>query len=190
MNQLFSMSTPLQNMLIQNENSHIKQAVIVLAAAALLAVASQISIPMQPIPLTFQSATVALIGIALGAKRGTYAIATYLVAGICGLPVFANFTFGPSVLFGPSAGYLIGFLPGAFVAGYLAEHGFARHVISSLAAALTAAICIFSLGVCVLATMTGWHNAVALGLMPFILSEPFKLLAVAAVAPRFWKKDE
>lgn len=188
MNSLFSMSTPLQNILVQKENNHIKQSVIVIAAALLLAVASQISIPLQPIPLTFQSATVAFIGIALGAKRGSYAIATYLLAGICGLPVFANFSFGPSALLGPSAGYLIGFLPGAYVAGYLAERGFARHAISSFVAALAAVTCIFGLGVAVLATFIGWHSALALGLMPFVVSEPFKLLAVALVAPRFWKK--
>lgn len=189
MNPLFSMSTPLQSTLFSANNSYIKQLLIVLAGAILLAIASQISIPLQPIPLTFQSATVAFIGMALGARKGTYAVAAYLMAGFCGMPVFANFAFGPSALFGPSAGFLFGFLPGAFVAGYLAESGFARHRIASFVAALAAVSCIFGLGVAVLATTVGWHNAVTFGLMPFIGSEPFKLLAVAFVAPRFWKKN-
>src|SRR5690242_8292142 len=100
-----------------------KEFTIVLGAALFLALASQISIPLQPVPLTFQSVTVLLIGMALGPRLGGYAIAMYFIAGCLGLPVFANFSFGPQVFLGASGGYLMGFLPAAVVSGYLAQRG-------------------------------------------------------------------
>lgn len=188
MNYPLSLSPSLQSIFSQKENSLFKQIVLILAGVIVLAAASQLSIPLIPVPLTFQSATVILIGMAYGARYGTYVIATYLIAGACGLPVFADFSFGIAPFFGPTGGYLIGFLPAAFISGYLAQKGWAKGVISSFIAACLGVSIIFLLGISVLSTFVGWEKAIDVGLMPFILSEFIKLLAASLMIPRFWKK--
>ena len=188
MNYFSSLDTPLQSIFWPKENTATKQVFTILAGVFLLALASQLSIPLQPVPLTFQSATVILIGIACGARLGCYVIVSYLIAGACGLPVFADFSAGIPYFFGPTGGYLIGFLPAAALSGTLAQKGFARSILGSFIAACLGVCIIFLLGVSVLSIFVGWHKAITFGIMPFILSEPLKLIAVALIAPRFWKK--
>lgn len=180
-------STPMQSVFWKNENSFLKQSAIMLFGVFVLAFASQLSIPFVPVPLTFQSATVILIGMSFGSKRGAGVVAAYLLAGACGLPVFADMSAGFMKFVGPTGGYLIGFLPAAYISGFLAERGFAKTVGKSFLAACIGAAIIFACGVSYLATLTGWHNALVYGLLPFIISEPIKLLAAACVAPTCWK---
>jgi biotin transport system substrate-specific component len=189
MNYLFSLNTPMENFFKSENNSLAKQTLLILSGVLLLAFASQLSVPLQPVPLTFQSSTVILIGMAYGARNGSYVILAYLLAGACGLPVFADFSGGLPKLFGPTMGYLLGFLPAAFLSGYLAQKGFAKNILSSFAAACLGASIIFFFGVSALSHFIGWKNAIAFGLAPFILSELIKLIAVACVIPQLWKKQ-
>ena len=181
-------TAPLKNIFFA-ESSTVKKILLLLTGVVTLAIASQLTLPMQPVPLTFQSATVIFIGMAYGARNGSYVIAAYLFAGLCGLPVFAGLSFGPAPLTGPTAGYLIGFLPAAFISGYLAERGFGRQIITSFIASLIGAAIIFMCGLPILAAFTGWDNAITFGLMPFIISEPIKLAALSLVIPRLWKNN-
>ena len=188
MNSASNIETPLQSIFWQRQHSLIKQILLVLGGALLLAFASQLSIPLKPVPLTFQSATVVLIGMAYGPRYGTYAILTYLMMGACGLPVLADFSFGISKFFGPTAGYLIGFIPAAWMSGYLAQKGWARNAFTSFIAACVGVSIIFTLGVTVLSQFVGFHAAIELGVMPFMLSESIKLIAVSVLIPTLWKK--
>lgn len=74
-----------------------------------MAVCSWISIPMA-IPFTLQTFAIFLAVTILGGRRGTLAVAVYLLLGLVGVPVFAEFSAGPRVLFGTTGGYLIGFI--------------------------------------------------------------------------------
>lgn len=75
--------------------------------AALLAVISQISIPMpNGMPITIQVFAVTLIGVVLGWRLGLLATITYLLIGAVGLPVFANFRGGAGALFGLTGGFI------------------------------------------------------------------------------------
>jgi biotin transport system substrate-specific component len=154
-----------------------------------LAFASQISIPFHPVPLTFQSTTVILIGMIFGSRHATYIVCTYLFAGMCGLPVFADFSGGIQVLFGPTSGYLFGFLPAAFLSGYLTQKGCLDHILTGFIAACFCDSIIFALGVTILALFIGWKSAIIFGFTPFVISEIIKLLAVSYLVTRFWKKS-
>ena len=187
MSYAYSLKSPLQSVFLTN-NSKIKSALWVLAGVFLLAFASQLNIPFRPIPLTFQSVTVILIGMAYGPRYGSYVAATYLIAGAVGMPVFASWSSGVETLTGPTAGYLLSFIPAAFVSGYLAQSGFANTIGRSFLAACIGTAIIFGIGVSVLSTSIGWHNAILFGLLPFVVSEPIKLLAVSVFVPRLWKK--
>lgn len=183
------LTTPMHNIFTIKSNSFLKQLGLTIAGAFLLALAAQLSIPLTPVPITFQSATVIMIGLAVGPRQGAYIISTYLLAGALGLPVFADLGFGIANLFSPRAGYLLGFLPAVIASGYLAQRGFAKSILGSFIAAIAGASIIFACGISVLSLFVGFNQAIMFGLMPFVSSEIVKLCAVAAVAPRFWKNS-
>ncbi len=86
--------------------------------SALLAVFSQISLPMPSgVPVTLQTFAVALCGFVLGMKYGTAALGVYLALGVVGLPVFAGFSGGFGVFLGMTGGFLWGFFPLTFLCG-------------------------------------------------------------------------
>lgn len=87
---------------------------------ALITVCSQIYVP-TPVPFTLQTLGVFLAGGLLGWKRGTLSVAVYILLGIVGVPVFAEFSGGLSVLLGMTGGYIVGFLFTAFAVGLICE---------------------------------------------------------------------
>jgi biotin transport system substrate-specific component len=182
------METTLKNVIWHKHETFVSKALLILFGICLLAIASQLSIPFQPVPLTFQSATVILIGMAYGMRRSGMVIMGYYLAAICGAPVLADMNAGIQHFWGPTGGYLIGFLPAAMLSGYLAERGFARNLISSLGVACLGTAIIFFLGVSYLSTFLGFNNAIAFGLKPFMMTEFVKLLAVSLLIPRLWRK--
>ena len=92
--------------------------------AALIAVGAfiKITIPVQPVPMhfTLQFFFVLLAGLLLGARRALATVSTYLIIGLCGIPVFASGG-GPSYVLRPGFGFLLGFLVAAFVVGKIIE---------------------------------------------------------------------
>ncbi len=188
MSAIFNLNYPLISICWPRQNKLVKNLALVLTGVLVLAIASQLSIPLHPVPLTFQSATVILIGMIYGARLGGITIATYLLAGTCGLPVFAEMYSGiATLLFDPTSGYLWAFLPAAVLSGYLAQRGWGKQVISAFAACLLGAVVIFSIGIAVLSHYTGLNQAYTIGLKPFLLTELIKLAVVAMIAPRFWR---
>jgi biotin transport system substrate-specific component len=88
--------------------------------AALTAVGAWIRIPLPYVPVTLQMSFVYLSGVWLGARRGAIAQTIYIGVGLIGFPLFAKGG-GPQYIFEPSFGYLCGFVPAAFAAGFLAQ---------------------------------------------------------------------
>ena len=90
-------------------SSHVKRLSYCALSVALIAVCSWIAVPTV-VPFTLQTfAIFAVLGL-LGGRLGTASIVCYLLVGFAGLPVFAGFSGGVGVLFGPTGGYLIGFV--------------------------------------------------------------------------------
>ncbi len=85
--------------------------------AALIGIFSLIVIPIGPVPITLQVLFIAYTGLILGPKRAMLSVFIYLLAGLAGLPIFAGGKAGIGVLFGPSGGYLVGFIILTFFAG-------------------------------------------------------------------------
>lgn len=88
---------------------------------ALIAVGAFIKIPIPIVPFTLQYLFTMMAGLLLGPKLGAMAVTFYMLIGLIGLPVFAEGG-GIWYIFKPSFGYIIGFIVGAFVTGYIAEH--------------------------------------------------------------------
>jgi len=135
-----------------------------LLGSAVLAASAHVSLPMWPVPATLQSLAVLLLGALGGARLGAATVALYLLEGAMGLPVFAGGTAGPAVLIGPTAGYLLGFLPGAWIAGLAARGAWWRQAVMLLAAHLA----LFVPGVLWLATFVGPERAWMAGFLVFL----------------------
>ena len=96
----------------------LKQAGLVLAGTLLIAVAAKVTVPTWPVPSTMQPLAVMLVGFAYGSRLGALTVVAYLLEGLAGLPVFSTTTpAGPAAFMGPTAGFLIGFVPMAFLCG-------------------------------------------------------------------------
>ncbi len=87
---------------------------------ALTAIGAFIKIPVPVVPFTLQFLFTMLAGLFLGGRIGAMSVGGYVLLGLFGIPVFAEGG-GISYVLKPSFGYLIGFIFGTYVTGYLAH---------------------------------------------------------------------
>jgi biotin transport system substrate-specific component len=150
--------------------------------AALIAASSFVALPLGPVPFTLQVLVVLLAGLVLGARGGALAVGAYLVLGLVA-PVYAGGTSGVGVLFGPTGGYLWGFLLGAACAGALSRR-LGPAYLGLAAAALVGLLPVYGVGTAWLAVQLHLtpQAAVAAGVLPFVIGDVVKVLAAALAA--------
>ena len=168
------------------------QILSVVFVAVLTAAAAQLSFPLPftPVPFTIQPMIVLVGAAALGSRLGALSQLLYLTLGLAGLPVFAyapELPQGFARLLGPSGGYLMAYPMAAFVTGLLAERGFDRRYLTSIAAMTAGLAIIFAGGVAWIARFSGLEAALAIGLYPFIIVDVIKIVAAGLVLPTAWK---
>jgi len=151
--------------------------------AALTAVGAYLIVPIGPVPISLQSLFIYLAGMLLGSRWGAASVAMYLLAGACGLPVFAGGTGGIGRLLGPTGGYLLGYLAAAFLIGFITEMS-PRHWLVDVAAMVVGTLGIYAVGVVWLKIVTGmdFSKAVTVGMLPFLIGDSLKILAAVPVA--------
>lgn len=168
---------------------------LIAAGVVVVGLLAQVTIPLPYVPITGQTLGVILVGAALGSKRGAASLATYLVAGLAGAPIFAEFGGGPGMVLEPSFGFIIGFIPSAFVAGWMAERAWDRKFALALLGFIAASALPFVVGVPYMAWVlnsimglgldfAGIMNA---GLIPFIPGGIVKAAIAAGLIPLAWK---
>ena len=164
----------------------------VLIGSLLLAVSARVQVPLWPVPMTLQTLVVLVIGMTLGARFGAAVVAAYVLEGVLGLPVFAGTPergVGLAYLAGPTGGYLIGFIVAAFVAGWMAEHGFAAGIARAIVAQAGGTAVILAFGAAWLAVLVGFDKAIAAGVVPFLVPSAVKIvlggLLVGGIGSRF-----
>jgi len=162
---------------------------LVLVGSAVIALSAQVAFPLpfSPVPVTGQTFGVLLVASMLGRARGLAAVMAYLAEGAAGLPVFAGMAAGPAALLGPTGGYLMGFLPGAYLCGWLAERGFDRTPLRTICSMILGNVAIFALGLPWLARFVGSSNVWALGFWPFLAGDVVKIGLAAALLPLGWR---
>lgn len=167
----------------------LKEIVLLAGGVGLLAVSAQLQVrlPFSLVPVTGQTLVVLLLGAALGSRRGPAVVASYLVLGLLGAPVFAAATAGPVRLAGPTGGYLAGFVVAAGVVGWLSEHGWDRRTGTAAAGMVIGNLCIYAIGALWLARFVGGASAVQAGIAPFILGDLLKIGLAATLLPAAWR---
>lgn len=151
-----------------------REALIVIGASLLIGLGAQISIitPLSPVPFAITGHLCLLLGALLGPKRGAMVLIAYLLEGALGLPVFAMGKFGIATLLGPTGGYLVGFLVGTTLTGYLVSLAKTRWGI--FASFLLGSSCFFLFGLPYLSLFIGLKQAIVVGLLPFIITDVLK----------------
>lgn len=169
-------------------------AALVMSGVALVALLAKVSFFIGPVPITGQTLGVIVVGAALGARRGAAALTTYLLVGLAGLPVFAGPIAGPAYVLSPSFGFILGFIPAAFVAGWFAERAWDRKPWLAFVGFVAASIVPFLVGVpymaVILATVVGAEvtaaSVLAAGVTPFIVPGLIKAAFAAVLVPAAW----
>jgi biotin transport system substrate-specific component len=167
-----------------------EQITILVGANILLIACAQIRIPLwyTPIPITGQTFGVLLTGALWGGRYGALVVGMYLFEGMAGMPVFAG---GRDVqrIVGPTGGFLISFIPAAFIAGYLLERMRRLSFYKVFLALLAANVVIYAIGLPWLAIYVGWNNTLAMGLLPFIPGDLIKTALAASMCCKILNKQ-
>lgn len=166
----------------------VRDVALVVGGAGLTGLAAQFAFttPLSPVPFTLQPLSVLIVGAALGTKRAVTSMLLYLVAGMAGLPWFADAGSGWHM---PSFGYILGFVVAAGVVGALAKRGADRKVGSTVALLTAGMAIIYAIGTTWLAFDLGVsaHKAFSLGVQPFLLGDVVKILVAAVAFPAAWR---
>jgi len=166
----------------------INNIILVVAGVALTALSAQLSIPALPVPFTFQTLAVLVIGSTYGAARGAITMGAYALVGALGLPVFADASSGLNVLFGYSGGFIIGFIFAAALAGRLAELKWSSNVLKALVGFVMSTVVIYGLGIPVL-SMNAYDSdllAATQGMLPYLGWDFVKSVIAAGLIPSAW----
>ena len=150
---------------------------------ALISVGAFIAIPIGPVPIVLQNMFVLLAGLVLGPAWGTACVAVYLLIGMAGLPVFAGGTSGIGKLFGPTGGYLLGYLPAVLVTGAISNAP-GKTLFRDILAMIAGSVVLYGIGVpwLKLAFAVSWGQALTLGLLPFLFGDAVKIAAAVVMA--------
>jgi len=165
-------------------------ATLAIVGTILLWLSAKVQVPLYPVPITMQTLVVLVLGVAYGARLGAATMALYLLEGAVGLPVFSGgWSEGGGFyhLYGPTAGYLFGFVVAAGVCGRLAERGWDRHIMLAAAAMVIGNLIIYTLGLTWLTIQIGLADAIKYGLLPFLVGDALKIALGTCALPIAWR---
>ncbi|KPJ77134.1 MAG: biotin permease [Deltaproteobacteria bacterium SG8_13] len=165
-------------------DSHsLRMSVFAALFAALTAMGAFIAVPIGPVPIVLQNLFVMLAGLLLGPRWGLASVGIYLLAGFCGLPVFAGGQAGIGRLIGPTGGYLIGYLPAVYIIGRMTR-GSDHRLLREAGAMVLGTLLLYACGVSWLKVVTGlsWTKALAVGMLPFLIGDALKIAAAIPIA--------
>lgn len=161
-------------------NSRLRELILIGMFPAMMAATSWITIPLGFIPpITLQVLFVFLAGLLLKPSNAVYSMVIYLLLGLIGLPVFAGFVGGPAVLFGPTGGFLFGFVIMAYLISLLKNTIFInKNIVSDSFIMIVGLVVLYMCGISYYALYTG-VSVVAL-IAPFSVYIPGDLIKAFA----------
>lgn len=167
----------------------ITQIAVIGVMAAVICILAPFSLPIGPVPISFTNLAIYIALYVLGMKRGTISYLIYLLIGLVGIPVFSGFTGGPQKLFGPTGGYLIGFIPMAVIAGIVIDKCMKKWYFCLLAMIAGTWVC-YLFGTAWLAFQANmtFKAALAAGVIPFIIEDLIKMVLALLIGPQIHKQ--
>jgi biotin transport system substrate-specific component len=166
----------------------LRMVVLTSLMAALTAVGAYIHVPIGPVPIVLSTLFVLLSGLLLGSRWGLASMGLYLLVGAIGMPVFYGGKGGLAHFFGPTGGYLFGYLLASWITGLISERSRGLLMLDILAV-LAGSLAIYSLGVpwLKMVTQMSWPKALIVGMVPFLIGDAVKasvaLILARAIRP-------
>jgi len=166
------------------EKASVKGIVYTALFGALTAAGAFIIIPVPPVPITAQTFFLNAAAVLLGGPLGAASQFIYIMLGVVGMPVFAGGKAGLGVLFGPTGGYLTGFVLGAFVIGFIANRKKDAGVLWYIFSMFIGMVIIYATGVAQLSFVAKLSliKAAAVGVVPFLPGDIIKIILAAIIS--------
>ncbi|PRX99446.1 biotin transporter BioY [Allonocardiopsis opalescens] len=166
----------------------VRDIALVVGSAALVGAAAQLAVTIpaiSPVPFTMQTFAALAVGATLGFHRALLAMGLYAVAGVAGVPWFADATSGFAF---PSFGYVLGMVAAAGLVGWLAGRGGDRSPVRAAGTMVLGNLVVYAIGFPYLMAVTGMGFAAALaaGVLPFLVGDAVKIALAAGVLPSAW----
>lgn len=151
--------------------------------AAVTAICSQVSIPLEPVPINLGTFAVLVTGVMCSTKLkfgGAVSVLIYIALGAVGLPVFAGFKGGLGVLFGPTGGYIFGYLLMALICGFF--YIYAKKL-QNILVLVTGNVLLYICGTIwfIIVTGNGIISALMMCVVPFLIGDALKIAAAYVV---------
>lgn len=165
----------------------VKNIAVIGVITAVTCILAPLSIPIGDVPISLTNLVIYFGLYLLGTKRGTISYIVYLLIGLVGVPVFSSFTAGPGKLFGPTGGYLIGFIPMALIAGIVIEKSGRKFIPGMIGMIVGTAVC-YAFGTVwfVLVMKTSVQAALTMCVYPFIVFDIIKMVLAALIGPQIY----
>lgn len=170
---------------------NVKQLALVGLMAAVICVLGPLAlnIPVSPVPISLGTLAIYFVVSVLGMKLGILSVVIYILLGLAGVPVFASFTAGAAKLFGPTGGYIIGYIFMALICGIFVDKWGNKIVINFLGMILGTAACYFfgSAWLAYQMSLT-FPQALMAGVVPYIPGDLVKLIIAMAIGIQVRKR--
>lgn len=165
------------------------QLAVIGVMTAVTCVLAPFSLPIGPVPISLTNLAIYFALYTLGAKFGCVSYLIYLLIGFIGVPVFSGFTSGPGKLLGPTGGYLIGFIPMAFIAGIIIDKFISNRIICFLGM-FGGTLVAYAFGTAWLSYQAhmDWKAALMVGVIPFIPGDLAKMILAVIAGPQIRKQ--
>lgn len=168
---------------VKKINTH--QLTLIGVMTAVICILGPLSLPIGVVPISLTNLAIYFSVYALGCKKGTLSYIVYLFIGLIGLPVFSGFSGGFVKLFGPTGGYLIGFIFMAFISGLFIEK-FSNKIYMCFLGMMLGTIVTYIFGTAWLAYEAGmtFNSALGAGVIPFIPGDIIKMIIASLIGPK------
>lgn len=165
-----------------------KSLVICALMAALTAVFSQIAVPIGPVPINLALLSIFVAGAFLGPVYGTLSQLVYVLLGAIGVPVFAHFSGGLSIVVGPTGGYIIGYIFTAFITGIIIKKS-KKSILMYVIAMILGLVACYTLGTAwfMYVTKRTLMESLALCVLPFLIGDAVKIALAIVITKRLEK---
>lgn len=169
----------------------VKQLALIGLMTAVICILSPLAlnIPVSPVPISLGFLAIYFVVSVVGMKLGTASVIIYILLGLAGVPVFTNFTGGPAKLFGPTGGYIIGYIFMALICGFFADK-FAKSLPLYFLGMISGTAVCYLFGTVWLGYQMDltFSQALAAGVIPYIPGDLLKLVIAVAAGSQIRKR--
>lgn len=178
-----------------SDNIHIRKMIFCSLCCALTCVCAIFTIPIGPVPITLANLAVYISGAVLGPIYGAISQILYILLVLIGLPFASKFKSGPAVIFGPTGGYIFGYVAVAFIVGLVYKNfaqkqtSFFKNMSLNLLGCILGTIACYILGTYWFISQNNMSfiNALKVCVLPFLIGDFLKMIVSSIIVPRIYK---